>query len=90
MGYLYSLLSFFWLMLLWHGIFSLCCFFSHALWHGNIFSIAYTLFLAKMKNLEREVNNTSDGVFILVDGKACFCVTLSVRVSILFVGVRES
>jgi hypothetical protein len=54
------------------------------------FFIAYTLFLAKMKNLEREVNNTSDGVFILVDGKACLCVTLSVRVSILFVGVRES
>jgi hypothetical protein len=26
----------------------------------------------------------------LVDGKTCFCVTLSVRVSILFVGVRES
>jgi hypothetical protein len=45
--------------------------------------------LAKMRNLEREVHNTSDGVSILVDGKACFCVTLSVRVNILFVGVHE-
>ena len=31
-----------------------------------------------------------DGVFILVDGKTCFCVALSVRVSILFMDVRES
>jgi hypothetical protein len=28
-----------------------------------------------------------DGVFIFVDGKACFSVTLNVRVNILFVGV---
>jgi hypothetical protein len=41
------------------------------------------------QNLEREVHNTSDGVFILVDGIACFCVTLSVKVNILFVGVCE-
>jgi hypothetical protein len=28
--------------------------------------------------------------FILGGRKTCFCITLSVRVSILFVGVRES
>jgi hypothetical protein len=56
----------------------------------EIYISSYTLFLAKMRNLERGVHNTSDGVFILMDGKACFCVTLSVRVSILFVDVRES
>jgi hypothetical protein len=33
---------------------------------------------------------TKEWSFILVDEKTCFCVTLSVRVSIVFVGVRES
>jgi hypothetical protein len=76
--------------LAWH-LFYLLFFLSCSLaWKYIYFFIAHTLFLAKMRNLEREVHNTSDGVFILVDGKTCFCVTLSVRVIILFVGVRES
>jgi hypothetical protein len=94
MGYLYSFLSFFWLMLLWHGIFSLCCFvfLSCSLAWKYFFHSPYSLFGKdeEFGEREREVHNTSDGVFILVDGKACFYITLSVRVSILFVGVRES
>jgi hypothetical protein len=48
MGYLYSFLSFFWLMLLWHVIFSLCCFFSLMLFGMEIyiciFHSPYSLF----------------------------------------------
>ena len=48
------------------------------------FSIAHTLFW-HMKLWER-CSCHKIGVFIFVDEKACFCITLSVRVSILFCG----
>jgi hypothetical protein len=59
-------------------------------WHLlflSYFCIAHTSLFG---GFWREVNDISDGVFIVVDEKTCFCVTLGVRVSILFVGVLES
>ena len=43
-----------------------------------------------MKIFDRETHDKVNGVIIWWMGKACFCVTLSVRVSNLFVGVHVS
>ena len=53
------------------------------------FSIAPYFFLA-YENFGENYSWQMNGVFIWWMEKACFCVTLSVRVSILFVGVRVS
>jgi hypothetical protein len=54
-----------------------------------IYFLAYPiLFFWHMKTLERLIKNEWSIYFL--DGNACFCVTLSVRVSILSMGVRGS
>ena len=55
----------------------------------SFFSIAPYFFLA-YENFGEKDSYQMNGVFILVDEKTYFCVTLSVRVIILFVGIRES
>jgi hypothetical protein len=52
-------------------------------------SIAHTPFW-HMRTLEKETHVKNEWSIYFLDEKACFCVTLSVRVSNLFVGVRES
>jgi hypothetical protein len=54
-----------------------------------LFSIAHT-FLWHMKTFERDTHVIWMEYFYLVDKKTCFCVTLSIGVSILYVGVCES
>ena len=70
--------------------------FLHAVWHAFcflscflawIYFLAYPiLFFWHMKTFERDSCQIIGVFFYLVDGKTCFCVTLSVRVSILFYG----
>jgi hypothetical protein len=67
--------------LAWHLLFLSffgSCFFGMASFISLIFLYSLNFLFG---GIWREVHNMN-GVFILVDGNACFCVTLSVRVNI--------
>jgi hypothetical protein len=63
------------------------------LWELHVslfFSVAPYFFLLAYENFGEKDSWQTVGVFIFGGRKICFCSTLSVRVGILFVGVRES
>jgi hypothetical protein len=88
-----SCLSPFWIFWEVWAIFfslSLSLFLAHAslAWHLLFFSYFCITHTSLLVDIWREIHDIGNGDFILVDGRTCFCVTLSISVSIYWVYVN--